>query len=279
MNNVGTLHLKDKNYLPDQAGSCELLIKHNKHKLSYAIRNIQSNELYVIYDAALSDSMEETFAGLSAQNEYLNQRFEQVKVSSETFNFVFIPSELYAESSSPSFRNFVQSTKPTSTFTNTMLDGKVHTVSALEDHVITPLKKRFPNAVVYSQAEALIESALKSFANTSGLRVVIQFNTGSFEMVIVSEGEFIFYNIFSFENADDFNYYLLLIKQQFELQQDTPVLLAGEIEKYSELYRRIARYFQHIRFSDSTSMIKHPDSFKLLPSHQFFSLLSMSLCE
>lgn len=279
MNNVGTLHLKDKNYLPDQAGSCELLIKHNKHKLSYAIRNIQSNELYVIYDAALSGSMEETFAGLSAQNEYLNQRFEQVKVSSETFNFVFIPSELYAESSSPSFRNFVQSTKPTSTFTNTMLDGKVHTVSALEDHVITPLKKRFPNAVVYSQAEALIESALKSFANTSGLRVVIQFNTGSFEMVIVSEGEFIFYNIFSFENADDFNYYLLLIKQQFELQQDTPVLLAGEIEKYSELYRRIARYFQHIRFSDSTSMIKHPDSFKLLPSHQFFSLLSMSLCE
>lgn len=279
MNNVGTLHLKDKNYLPDQAGSCELLIKHNKHKLSYAIRNIQSNELYVIYDAALSGSMEETFAGLSAQNEYLNQRFEQVKVSSETFNFVFIPSELYAESSSPSFRNFVQSTKPTSTFTNTMLDGKVHTVSAVEDHVITPLKKRFPNAVVYSQAEALIESALKSFANTSGLRVVIQFNTGSFEMVIVSEGEFIFYNIFSFENADDFNYYLLLIKQQFELQQDTPVLLAGEIEKYSELYRRIARYFQHIRFSDSTSMIKHPDSFKLLPSHQFFSLLSMSLCE
>lgn len=279
MNNVGTLHLKDKNYLPDQAGSCELLIKHNKHKLSYAIRNIQSNELYVIYDAALSGSMEETFAGLSAQNEYLNQKFGRVKVSSETFNFVFIPSELYAESSSSSFRNFVQSTKPTSTFTNTMLDGKVQTVSAVEDSVIGPLKKRFPNAVVYSQAEALIESALKSSADTSGLKVIIQFNSGSFEMVIVSDGEFVFYNIFSFENADDFNYYLLLIKQQFELQQDTPVLLAGEIEKYSELYRRIARYFQHIRFSDSTAMVKHPDSFKLLPSHQFFSLLSMSLCE
>lgn len=279
MNNVGTLHLKDKNYLPDQAGSCELLIKHNKHKLSYAIRNIQSNELYVIYDAALSGSMEETFAGLSTQNEYLNQKFGRVKVSSETFNFVFIPSELYAESSSSSFRNFVQSTKPTSTFTNTMLEGKVHTVSAVEDSVIVPLKKRFPNAVVYSQAEALVESALKSSADSSGLKVTIQFNSGSFEMVIVSDGEFVFYNIFSFENADDFNYYLLLIKQQFELQQDTPVLLAGEIEKYSELYRRISRYFQHIRFSDSTAMVKHPDSFKLLPSHQFFSLLSMSLCE
>src|SRR5690606_39677683 len=97
MNNVGTLHLKDKNYLPEQAGSCELLIKHNKHKLSYAIRNIQSNELYVIYDASISGSMEEAFTGLTAQNEYLNQSFGQVKVSSETFNFVFIPTELYAE--------------------------------------------------------------------------------------------------------------------------------------------------------------------------------------
>lgn len=279
MNNVGTLHLKDKNYQPEQAGSCELLIKHNKHKLSYAIRNIQSNELYVIYDAALSGSMEDTLTGLTAQNEYLNQRFEQVKVSFETFNFVFIPTELYAESSSSSFNNFVQSTKPTSTFTNTMLEGKVHAISAVEDSVVAPLKKRFPNAIVYSQAEALIESALKSSAGAGGLKVIIQFNSGSFEMVIVSDGEFVFYNIFSFENADDFNYYLLLIKQQFELQTDTPVLLAGEIEKYSELYRRISRYFQHIRFSDSTAMIKHPDSLKLLPSHQFFSLLSMSLCE
>lgn len=279
MNNVGTLHLKDKNYLPDQAGSCELLIKHNKHKLSYAIRNIQSNELYVIYDGVLSGSMEDAFSGLAAQNEYLNQKFGQVKVSSETFNFVFIPTELYAETSSSSFKNFVQSTKPTSTFTNSMLEGKVHTISAVEDNLITPLKKRFPNAVVYSQAEALIESALQGSLDASGLRAYIQFNSGSFEMVIVSNGEFTFYNIFSFENADDFNYYLLLIKQEFELQAETPVLLSGEIEKYSELYKRIARYFHHIRFCDSTSMVKHPDSFKLLPSHQFFSLLSMSLCE
>src|SRR5690606_14236054 len=145
--------------------------------------------------------------------------------------------------------------------------------------VISPLKKRFPNAVIYSQAEALIEGALKDSSAASGLKVVIHFNSGTFEMVIVSNGEFVFYNIFSFENADDFNYYLLLIKEQFELQPDTPVHLAGEIEKYSELYKRIARYFQNIRFCDSTSIVKHPDSFKLLPSHQFFSLLSMSLCE
>ncbi|WP_407430265.1 DUF3822 family protein [Arcticibacter sp.] len=279
MNNVGTLHLKDKNYLPEQAGSCELLIKHSKHKLSYAIRNIQSNELYVIYDAALSGSMEEAFAGLAAQHAYLNESFGRVKVSSETFNFVFIPAELYAESSSSSFKNFVQSTKPTSTLTNAMLEGKIFAISAVEDSVIAPLKKRFKHAVVYSQAEPLIESALKAFPDASGMRTFIQFNTDSFEMVIVSDGEFVFYNIFSFENADDFNYYLLLVKQQFDLQPNTPVLLAGEIEKYSELYKRIARYFQYIRFCDSTSVVKHPDSFKLLPSHQFFSLLSMSVCE
>jgi len=278
MNNVGTLHLKDKAYLPEQAGLCELLIKHNKHKLSYAIRNIQTNELYVIYDAVLSAPMEETLAGLAAQNAYLNQRFGRVKVSSETFNFVFIPAELYAETSSSSFKNFVQSTKPASTLTNSMLEGKVHAISAVEDAVISPLKKMFPDAVIYSQSEALIESALNGAA-AEGMKVIIQFNSGTFEMVVVANGEFVFYNIFSFENADDFNYYLLLVKEQFELHPDTPVLLAGEIEKYSELYRRIARYFQHIRFSDSTALVKHPDSFKLLPSHQFFSLLSMSLCE
>lgn len=279
MNNVGTLHLKDKNYLPDQAGLCELLIKHNKHKLSYAIRNIQTNELYVIYDAALSAPMEETLLGLAAQYPYLNSRFGQVKLSSETFNFIFIPTELYAETSASSFKNFVQSTWPGSTLTNRMLDGTVQAICAVENSVTAPLKKMFPNAVVYSQSEALIESAVKASAASEGLKVVIQFNSGTFEMVLVSNGEFVFYNIFSFENADDFNYYLLLVKQQFELQPDTPVLLAGEIEKYSELYRRIARYFQHIRFCDSTALVKHPDSFKLLPSHQFFSLLSMSLCE
>ncbi|WP_069658115.1 DUF3822 family protein [Arcticibacter eurypsychrophilus] len=279
MNNVGTLHLKDKNFLPENADVCELLIKLSQHKLSYAIRDIQTNQLFVIYDAVLSETPENTLVSLEAQHDYLNLKYKQVKISAETFNFVFIPTELYTEIAAPSYKNFVRTTKASRTLINKTVDGNMHTISSVDESLIAPLLNKYPDAAVYSQAEALIESISGPDKQTAGLLAIIQFNSGTVEIALLSEGQFIFYNIFKTDTVDDYNYYLLLVKQQFNLQPNTNILLAGEVEKYSELYRRTAKYFKNIKFADSTRIMKYPESFKLLPAHQFYSLLSMSLCE
>lgn len=279
MNNVSTLHLKDKNFLSEKTGVCELLFKVSRHKLSYAIRNIQTNELYVIYDALLSNPLKETIKTLTEQNNYLNLVFSKVKISIETFDFVFIPAELYTELAGPSYTNFVQTTKASRIASNKISEEKVHVISSIDESFIAPLMEQYPGAKVYSQAEALVQSALSAKKQQKGMNILIQFNTGSFEVAIVSDTDFIYYNIFLHETVDDYNYFLLLIKQQFGLEAEHAILLSGEVEKYSDVYRRTAKYFNNIRFADSHDLSKHSETFTLLPSHQFFSLLSMSLCE
>ncbi|KAA8475180.1 uncharacterized protein DUF3822 [Arcticibacter tournemirensis] len=278
MNNNGALHLKVGDFSTGQAENCELLIRIGAGRLSFAIIDTKENLLKVLFDSVLFSSIAETFNDLFNQNEYLGYAFQKVKIATETFNFTFIPSELYSDNSLPVYQNFINSTGQVRHVIKDLKGAKIKTVASIEEAFIAPLLAKFPQAAIYTQPEPLIEGSLKDRSGNKTL--VLQFNSGTFEALVISSNDIIFYNIFSSPTTDDFNYYLLLIMQQLELKpSDIAVRLMGEIEKYSENYRRVSKYFNNITFADSTKLFNYPEAFKLAPSHQFFSLLSLSLCE
>lgn len=278
MNNNGTLHLKVNDFPPGQAENCELLIRISTGRLSFAVINTEQNLLKALFDSVLFSSVAETFNGLWNQNDYLSYTFRKVKIATETFNFTFIPSDLYSDDSLPVYQNFINSTGQVKHIVKNMKEAKIKTVASIDEQLIVPLLAKFPQASLYTQSESILEGSLKYLSENKTL--VLQFNSGTFEALVVSSHEIIFYNIFSSPTTDDFNYYLLLIMQQLELNpSDVTVTLMGEIEKYSENYRRVSKYFNNITFAESAKFFNYPEAFKLVPSHQFFSLLSLSLCE
>lgn len=278
MNNIGTLHLSDKDFLPEQAANCELLIRVSSTRLSYAIVEKPNRKIRAIFDGVLSHSIRETFAELLLKNSYLSYPFQKTKIAAESFRFAFIPSELYSEDTAALCYNFVSSSIPFSQVSNPIAGNRISTIGSVSNSLSAPFTEKYQEASLYTQAEAFIEGMLKH--PREGQTLALQFNTGTFEALLTSGDELIFYNIFQAPTADDFNYFLLLLIQQLQINTtETSVLLSGEIEKYSEHYRRVLKYFRNIHFADSTTFCQYSDTFRLIPSHQFFSLLSLGLCE
>ncbi len=64
-----------------------------------------------------------------------------------------------------------------------------------------------------------------------------------------NSGELQFFNIFTFQSANDFLYYVLLAFQQAKLSAESAGLfLSGKISKQAEIYLVLQRYCNHIAF-------------------------------
>ncbi len=278
MNNNGILHFCDKDFSALQAEDCELLFRISTGRLSYAIIDKQKSNLKALFDTVLLHPLADTIRELFIAHPYLDYHFQQVKIAAETFNFIFIPSELFSKENLPVYQNFVTSTLPVTFAANEIHETGLTTVASVGETQISALSGKYPGAKIFSQADALIKGGHKYYSEGSTL--ILQFNTGTFEALLLSGSEIIFYNIFSAPTADDFNYFLLLIIRQLGLEEsDTSVILSGETEKYNGNFRRASKYFSNIQFADSTRLFSYPEALSPVPVHQFFSLLSLSLCE
>jgi hypothetical protein len=155
----------------------------------------------------------------------------------------------------------------------------INCVSAPDLQTITPFTSSFTEVRLFSQVEPFIEGGLK-MGETKRYKLVLQFNEESFEAYLSADEKLLFYNIFSIENADDFNYFLLNIMQQFAVDpHETSVILSGIVAAGDANYKRIEKYFGEISFADSSQFTLYPTAFEQLPKHQHFSLISLLLCE
>lgn len=280
MNEFGIVHLKDEKFNPAQSRDMQLLIKIAPKRISYAIINERESRLQLLYDSPISNSVEDTLNELIVENDYLRSPFGSVKVSVQTSNFTLIPIQYYTRDDLPSYEKMIQASGESKTFISTIYNDSVNCITALDLQTTTAFTSFFPDARFLSQAEPLVEGGSKVEESATQM-LLLQFNEESFEANLSSDDKLIFYNLFNIENADDFNYFLLNIMQQFFSvdAQNTLVVLAGTISAGDANYRRIEKYFKDIRFTDASKLTLFSTTFEQLPKHQHFSLISLLLCE
>ncbi|RYY78814.1 MAG: DUF3822 family protein, partial [Moraxellaceae bacterium] len=105
----------------------------------------------------------------------------------------------------------------------------------LQEELTETLFEAYPEAKVYSQAEPLIDGIMYNY---QGEKLILQFNDSSFEFLLIDNHIVKYYNIFPISTPDDFNYYLLFVLQQLSLTgSDFDVILSGDIDKESLLYK------------------------------------------
>ncbi len=99
------------------------------------------------------------------------------------------------------------------------------------------------------------------------------------QIVALERQNLLFYNTFSFSNANDLLYYVLLAYHQFRLSpRQIPVWLAGNIMPQSELYLKLHAYIREVRFAQPFGRWRlSPAAANVLPYHCFFELLSLSM--
>ena len=278
MNNSGTLHLKEEKFDTSQFGEMQLLIKITDEHISYAITNQRDNQLIVLYESSVKASIGETINELLNKNGYLNSSFAVVKVSVLTSRFILLPTLYYTSDNMSGYEKLIQANEQTTTFVTNVHQSNIKCVFVLEQGLVNSIVQKFPQARFFCQAEPLVESSLKV---TVGLnQLILQLNDNTFEICYIRDGKFAFNNLYDIANADDLNYFLLMIIKQLTIDaKNVPIVLAGSIVRDDENFKRIEKYFENITFADIDKLVTKSAAFDQLSGHKHYSLLSLGLCE
>lgn len=103
----------------------------------------------------------------------------------------------------------------------------------------------------------LIDHVLNIEKNTSSPKMYINVSDVHFEIVITHQGKLDFYNTFEYTTREDFIYYILFTIEQLKLNPETvEVLLLGDINEESDMYKIAYKYIRHLLFGTAHHNIK-----------------------
>jgi len=138
--------------------------------------------------------------------------------------------------------------------------------------------KSWVNAVFFHQATPFISEVIHT-GSLAGKAVHIHFSTGHFDIVVTNEKELLFHNNFMYRSDEDLLYFILFVFDKLELdQRSTPLLLSGELDKFSDRPALLKRYFRNLKFRTSPAEFKYPHAFEAIQEHSCLSLFKVYHC-
>lgn len=101
----------------------------------------------------------------------------------------------------------------------------------------------------------LVEKILDASKNNDDKKMILNFNTGHFEIIVVQNQKLLLFNSFEYQTPEDFIYYLLFTAEQLNLNPESFQLeLLGTIEKGDPFYAIAYKYIRNISFFDVSTL-------------------------
>ncbi|WP_026899208.1 DUF3822 family protein [Daejeonella oryzae] len=282
MNN--TLHFTDEQFQVQHSDKCDLLLHLGSNSIAYSIID-QNNQLVILRNHPRKNdehiSAINNLDNIRESSDYLQLNFRKIKISLETPEFTFIPQELYSEDLLNDYLQFIKPASGSEAKASAIEKAGLINLTAIDSELTKELKQRFHNPLIVSSIDPYIESTSQIAKESNSSILFLNFQKSAFEAAHYKEGNFIFYNRFEFTTEDEFNYFLLNIIEQLNLDvQHTNIQLTGDIDFNNQLTERISKYFHEISLGEVPHILK--ESWSLATNeglHTYFSLLSLSLCE
>ncbi|WP_432708093.1 DUF3822 family protein [Pedobacter sp.] len=274
MNTKNSLLLLDPEFDPHTAPACNLLLKITKDSFSYAIINQEHKELKAVFDEQECSNTLQTLKRLLKNDPYLSYPFATVKIAVNTDNCVTVPNKLFSSDAINSYTNFFSSRE----------SGKVHTrpnyhfdftaVFNIDQGIENVLDQHFESAKKVDHQAPLLSLGARI---ENGL--LFDFTALSFSLLQVNEGKLYFKNTFEIINAEEFNYYLLLLLQQLEpTVREMPVYLMGIVNSDDEKHLILKKYFKNIQFTLPQNDKLNYTILEDMPPYYYSNLLAIDLC-
>jgi len=264
-----SLLLVDPKFKLDSSVNCHLLLKITNDSFSYAVVNKAAGQIHVIFDQQGLEDIEQGLKSAFETDSHLSQKYGTIKAAVHAQNFVFIPDDWFNADNLSVYSHFLGA------------DGKINSKHHQEQGFNTlfilanKIEDNLPaNTVLFPQSSPLL--ALSN--HITGDALLIDFTAFSFNILYTRQGKTNFQNHYEAENADEFNYFLLLIIEQLGLDESLPVYLQGIIDEDDNNYKTLLKYFNNLYFFLPAGK-QNSELLDDMPKHYFSGLLALDLCE
>jgi len=279
------LYLSDDEIQSQLAAKYDLLVHIGPQTFQYAIIDSLRKETKVLAEfeiQALTTTSEfiKGVENLPESNRQFKFTYNKVKISFTTFNYTFIPDSLFLEADRQDYGKYLNLDDSAELLVNSISSAGIKNVVTIDSNFKTSLQGIFQKPKIYNQAVPFLEGVQKVLHREEEVVFFIDIQPKHFQIALFKDFKLEFYNTFEYENADEFNYFLLSVIQSLEIILEvTPIVLSGKIVESDDVYKRIEKYFQNIRFIDSQQLVQYSGKFEEVLPHTFSTLFSLDLCE
>ncbi|NQX37671.1 Protein of unknown function [Pedobacter steynii] len=276
MSHKNSILLVDPEFDPSTAPDCNLLLKITADSFSYAIIDKTSNQLKAVYDQQECHNIPQALSAKLKNDSYLNLAFKEIKVAVYTENSISIPNDLFDANNLDQYAKFFTEEQSDNLYIRPFSSYGFTSIFTLHRFIDETLADSLLSCKLFDQ----LAPVLAMTRDQQQKSLILDFTASSFNAVVTEGEKLIFRNYYEVANAEEFNYYLLFIINQLQLNtKESNVQLSGIIHENDHYYQCIEKYFKNISFiSPLSDQVDH----KILddmPAHYYSSLLALDLCE
>lgn len=271
MDNKNSILLIDPAFEPSTANNCSLLVKVGSKNFSYAIINNETSRVSAVYDEQECENVTSKFAERLKTDLYLTLPYQEVKIALNTPNVITVPEELFSEENVGANAQYF----PEDHSGNVYIDSQDHfgfkTIFSLPQATSSVLNFTNPkffheNAGLLNQAEQLNAASL-----------ILDFAVGSVNVIYLTNNRVIFQQSYEIDDAEELNYYLLLMINQLKIDRTAKIYVCGIIHENDQHYNCLSKYFDTIDFLTVSNDLDQ-EVVEDMPTHYYSSLLALSKC-
>ncbi len=256
-----------------------LLIEISQQAISYVVID-NGNECVALYSHQFSQGSGMEWAGnflkqLVADENILQEDFKNTTIVYAHPQSVLVPSDMLQDAQKKEMLELVH---------GDMSDAFIRTDFLFRQytHNIYPVPKQVDSITSYLfslPVSTHLYSLLPDMYQSAGNHLHCIFNPGSFIAMLVKEGKLQAIQTFSFKTPEDVVYYLLHFCDAFETDINETVLhLNGMIDKSSNLFAELYKYFLNVEFAVLPSQFTYPADIDKYPAHYFSYLFAAASC-
>jgi len=276
--------VKNRKHFPIRAyqkGRLNLYLLIEEHSIEAALFNDGNTALYEICSLDFVPEKKNASQIIDELGYFLSEfgilkhQFNHVSVQVLNRLFTLVP-QAYSDPNLKGLLEFNTGLKDIKTIQTNLVNNSVYFTYTYDLELLAFIEKTFSAAKIDHVGAASIDLFLNLpyFKNSD---VLLNFHQFSIELIIKSNNDLLFYNIFKYDTNEDVLYFLLFTIEQFQLNKETLRLqIAGNKQTNNELFDLVKKYIRNVNFVSSKALDKTVDE---LPNHFYFSILNKHLCE
>ena len=252
---------------------------------SFCIINCNSNDILWFKKRDLGKESSpvkilEEIERLYAEEEMLQQEFNEVGILFSNDLFTIVPAAYFIEEEASTYLKFNTKILQTDVVAHDLLSNDLVNVYIPYTNINNYFFDKYGEFEYQHNISVLIDAILAKKQDSKEAQIYLNDYNNYYELVIVQNNKLVLANTFHYETKEDFIYYLLFTLEQLDLNPTEVYLwLMGTIVKQSDIYDIAYTYIRNIDFLipafSFTADIDRSESFH----REAFSLLKTIKCE
>ena len=217
--------------------------------------------------------IEELFADAFRDNPELNDSYDEILVIHNNNLSTFVPEPLFDENFLGSYLQYNTKVFETDFFAfDEIKNYQMNAVYIPYVNINNFFIDQFGSFDYKHANSILVTKLLDASKNNDDRKMIVNFNPGHFEIVVIQNQKLHLFNSFDYQTPEDFIYYLLFTAEQLTMNPENFKLeLLGNIDEEDDFYKIAFKYIRNVTLFDIDHLQKN-NSFSIAENRKYFIL-------